>query len=108
MLETFRFTMSLPADIDLLPLLRDLAAHMARYVGLPEDQAQGARELLERAVADRLRQPGAGARPVRVTFERPYNASTTTVEVTWDAPPGETPDEAHARSRFSWQVHDAG
>jgi hypothetical protein len=38
-----------------------------------------------------------------VTFERPLNGSTATVEVTWVAP-----DAAHAGSRFSWQVHDEG
>jgi hypothetical protein len=28
------------------------------------------------------------------------------VEVTWAAPPHAAPDEGHAGSRFSWQVHD--
>ena len=48
-LDTFLFTMSLPADADLLPLLREVSGHMARYLGLPDDQAQDAREMLEQA-----------------------------------------------------------
>jgi hypothetical protein len=105
-LDTFRFTMSLPADPDLLPLIREVAGHMARYLGLPDDQAQGAREMLERAIAERLSERGAGARAIRVTFERPSNASTASVEVTWDAPAGEARHDVHARRRFSWPVHD--
>jgi hypothetical protein len=107
-LDTFRFTMFLPADADLLPLLRDVSGHMARYLGLPDDQAQNAREMLERTVAERLSQAGVNAGPIRVTFERPLNGSTATVEVTWDAPPHVAPDAADAGSRFSWQVHDEG
>ena len=107
-LDTFRFTMSLPADPDLLPLIREVAGHMARYLGLPDDQAQNAREMLERTVAERLSQAGVNAGPIRVTFERALNGSTATVEVTWDAPPHVAPDATHAGSRFSWQVHDAG
>jgi hypothetical protein len=106
-LDTFRFTMSLPADVDLLPLVRELSEHMARYLGLPEDNAQGAREVLERAVAERLREPRGDVRWIRVTFERPINASTATVEVTWDTPAREAPENRAAGTRFSWQVHEA-
>jgi hypothetical protein len=106
-LDAFRFTMSLPADADLLPLVRDLSAHMARYLGLPADNAQDAREVLERAVTERLRDPGGDVRFIRVTFERPLDASAATVEVTWDAPPREAPEDGQAGTRFSWQVHEA-
>jgi hypothetical protein len=108
-LDTFRFTMFLPADADLLPLIREVSEQMARYVGLPEDNAQAAREGLERAVAERLREPAGAAgdvRSIRVTFERRTNASTATVEVTWDAPPREAPEDGPAGTRFSWQVHE--
>ena len=105
-LDAFRFTISLPADADLPPLLREVSGHMARYLGLPEERAQDARETLERAVAERLSGPRAGTRPIRVTFERPPNGSAATVEVTWDAAARESPDEEHAARRFSWHVHD--
>jgi hypothetical protein len=104
-LDTFRFTMSLPAGADPLPLVREVCGRMAHYLGLPDDRAHNACEMLEQAVAERLRQPGVDARPIRVTFDRPSNGSMATVEVTWDVPEG-APDEGHGGSRFSWQVHD--
>jgi hypothetical protein len=118
-LDKFLFTMTLPPDADLLPLLRAVSGHMARYLGLPEDEARQARDVLHHVVADRLAQLGGGAEPINVTFERPHTAGTVTVVVRSSAVPDDPPpasapgigplrDDGHSRIRLSWRVHDAG
>ena len=41
-LDAFVFTISLPATTDSLSLFREVSGHMARYLGLPEDEARQA------------------------------------------------------------------
>jgi hypothetical protein len=118
-LDTFVFTISLPTDAASLSLFREVSGHMARYLGLPEEEARQAREVLEHLVADRLKQLPAGGEAIRVSFARPHTASTVTVEVVSAAVPGDplardataigpARDDGHSRIRLSWRVHDDG
>lgn len=118
-LDAFVFTISLPSDTDSLSLFREVSGYMARYLGLPEDEARQARDVLDHLVADRLKQLPAGAESIRVRFERPHTSSTVTVEVISAALPDDPPaaeasgigparDDGHARIRLSWLVHDEG
>jgi len=118
-LDAFRFTMSLLADADLLPLVRDVSGHMVRYLGLPEDEARQARDRLDDVLTHRLKELGAGAGTTQVVFERPHTAETVTVELTAaslaDDPAapdasgaGPARDDGHSRIRWSWRVHDQG
>jgi hypothetical protein len=117
-LDTFVFTISLPADADVLALFRDVSGQMARYLGLPEEEARQAREVLDRVVHGRVELLGAGAASIQVRFERPHTAGMVTVEVVSAAVPGDetsadTSSIAHTRAdgqsriRLSWRVHDA-
>jgi hypothetical protein len=113
-LDAFVFTISLPADADVLGLFREVSGHMARYLGLPEEEARLARDVLARVVSGRIELLGAGADPIQVRFERPHTAGTVTVEVVSAAVPGDQPaadamtrDDGRSRIRLSWPVHDA-
>jgi hypothetical protein len=112
-LDSFVFTISLPADAEVLGLFRDVSGHMARYLGLPEEEARQARDVLNRVVHARMELLGAGADPIQVRFERPHTADTVTVEVVSAAVPGDQPvadapihDDGQSRIRLSWRVHD--
>ena len=118
-LDSFVFTISLPTDPDSLALSREVSGYMAHYLGLPEDDARQASEMLDRLVADRLKQPPAGGGPTRVRFGRPDTGSTVTVDVLSAAVPGDSPDagesavapareDGHSRIRLTWRVHDEG
>lgn len=119
-LDTFVFTIALPADDDLLSLVREVSGHMTRYLGLSEDDARQARDVLDGVVATRLKQLN-GTGPIVVRFERPPTGSTVQVEVTsaalpgGDSPPapeargvGSTGEDGHSVVRLSWRVHEGG
>jgi hypothetical protein len=116
-LDAFRFMMSLPADADLLPLVREVSTLMVRYLGLPEDEARKATERLEHVLTDRLKHLGAGGGTIQVEFERPHTAETVTVELVSTSLPEEPAaagksgiaparDDGRSRIRWSWPVHD--
>jgi hypothetical protein len=116
-LDTFVFTISLPIDADSLALVREVSGYMAQYLGLPEEDARQAREMLDCLVADRLKQLPADAGPMRVSFGRPHAASTVIVDVLSAALPGDPRDadesavapageDGHSRIRMTWRVHD--
>jgi len=116
-LDSFVFTISLSADADVLGLFRTVSGHMARYLGLPEEEARQASDMLDRVVAGRLKLLSTGAEPIQVRFERPHTANTVTVDVMSAAVPGDpsaadassigpTRENGHSRIRLSWRVHD--
>ena len=70
---------------------------MTRYLGLSEDDARQARDVLDGVVATRLKQLN-GTGPIVVRFERPPTGSTVQVEVTSAAlPGGDSPPAPEAR-----------
>ena len=116
-LDTFVFTISLPTDADSLALVREVSRYMVRYLGLPEDDARQASEMVDRLVADRLKQLPADTAPMRVSFGRPDTASTVTFDVVSAAVPGDPADadesvvapareDGHSRIRMTWRAYD--
>ena len=93
-MDPFQFTIALPAGSDSLALLRELAGHVARLIGLSDASAERAYEKLRGVVEERMQDVNAS--PVSVTFERGPGEQAVTVRVgdpgkrpaggwTWDA-----------------------
>ena len=78
-MDPFQFTIALPAGSDSLVLLRELAGHVARVIGLSDASAERAYEELRAVVEDRMK--AANATPVSVTFERGADDETVTVRI---------------------------
>jgi hypothetical protein len=91
-LDTFVFTVTLPPRPESVALFREISAHMSRYIGLGPAAAEEAGEVLNRLLADRIARVGEAGGPIRISFERPQEAETVSVEIaTADVPGGGDP-----------------
>ena len=114
---TFEFTICIPCDDELLPLVHDVSGEMSRYVGLSESEARRAGDLVTRLVTDRVAALGANGGHISLRFERSSADDPVRIELTSPAVPN---DEAWARKlgamhhrdgslsrlRLEWRVTD--
>jgi hypothetical protein len=112
---TFRFTIALPPDAGFAGLFRDVANQMSRYIGLGEEEASQAGDLLARLVSERLRRASETGDPVIISFARPDRQGPVTVDVDGPAVPsdqalaGGLVVEQHGdrtRLQLAWQPPD--
>jgi hypothetical protein len=92
--QTFTFTVVVPAAPGAQELLEALSEHMARYTGLGPEEAAEAAAALNRQVAERL---GRVDGPLAITFERPHEVAPVRVEIAGPALPGDRPRPAGDR-----------
>ena len=116
-METFTFTIVVPAAAGSQDLFEALSAQMTRYIGLSPEEAAQAGAVLNRLVAHRL---GRAASPITVTFVRPHEAAPVRVEIASRALPddhaGATPgggvrietDGQQSRLTLSWSPQADG
>jgi hypothetical protein len=114
---TFRFTIALPPDAGYAALFRDLANQMALFIGLAEQEAEQAGDVLARLVTERLRRASDTGDTVTISFERPDDQGPVTVEVSGPgvasdaalaAGAGLVVEQAGGRTRLhlAWQPRD--
>lgn len=93
-MQTFTFTIVVPPTTpDAAALLEALSQQVARYAGLPADEASKAARSVARLVAERL-----DGEPVTITFARPDEDAPVRVEIAGPGP-------AHA---LSWAARNGG
>ena len=110
-MDTFTFTIVVPDAPNSGELFAALSGHMARYIGLSDEEAGQAAGVLNRLVTDRLARTG---KPISVTFIRPHETAPVRVEIASAALPddrtGESPgggvvlrsDGQESRLILSW------
>jgi len=115
--ETFTFTIEVPAAPGSEALFEALAEQMTRYIGLSAEEAGQAAGVLNRLVSHRIKRAGG---PVRVTFLRPHETAPVRVEIASRALPddhtGATPgggvvietDGKESRLTLSWSPRNDG
>ena len=116
-METFTFTIVVPAAPGAEELFRAVAEQMARYIGLAPEEAAQAGGVLNRLVAHRLARVGS---PLAVTFVRPHQTAPVRVEIASRALPddhvGVTPggglvietDGRESKLTLSWLPRNGG
>lgn len=116
-METFTFTIEVPAAPGIEALLAALSEQMSRYIGLSREEAGQAAGVLSRLVTHRIGRTGG---PVRVTFVRPHETAPVRVEIASRALPddhaGATPgggvvidtDGEESRLTLSWSPRNDG
>jgi hypothetical protein len=87
-LDPFVFTVTLPARPESVALFREISAQMSRYIGLGAAEARQAGEVLNRLLADRIARVGEKGGPISVSFERPLEEDTVSVEIASADVPG--------------------
>ena len=90
-MDTFTFTIVVPDAPASGELFAALSGHMARYIGLSDEEAGQAAGVLNRLVAERLARTG---KPMSITFIRPHETAPVRVEITGAALPGDQAGEA--------------
>jgi hypothetical protein len=114
---SFEFTITIPCEDDLVPLVHDVSGEMSRYVGLSEPDARQAGELVTRLVTDRLKALGPGGGPISLRFERSSADEPVSIELTSPAAPADDHwaarvgalhhrDGSLSRVRHEWRVTD--
>jgi hypothetical protein len=115
--ETFTFTIVVPAAPGAKELFEALSEQMTRYIGLKPEEAAQAGGVLNRLVAHRLSRVGS---PLAITFVRPHEAAPVHVEIKSRALPddhtGESPGggivvETNGRESkltLSWSTRNGG
>jgi len=114
---SFEFTITIPCEHDLVPLVHDVSGEMSRYVGLSESDARQAGELVTRLVSDRFKALGPGRGPISLRFERSSADDPVSIELTSPAGPDDHVwaasvgamhhrDGGLSRVRLEWRVTD--